>query len=80
LGPDHPQVAYPLNGLANVYYNQEKYAEAESLYKRALHIWEHAFGSGHTLTRTVVRNYAMLLRKTGREVEASELEARFLAS
>ncbi|MGZ6367463.1 MAG: tetratricopeptide repeat protein, partial [Ktedonobacteraceae bacterium] len=77
LGPDHPQVAYPLNNLANLYKDQGKYAEAEPLYQRALHIWEQALGPDHPITRTVVRNYAILLRKTGREAEANELEARF---
>jgi len=70
-------VAYPLNGLANLYQDQGKYTEAEPLYQRALHIREQALGPNHPLTREVVRNYAMLLRKMGRETEASELEARF---
>ncbi len=29
LGPDHPDVAYPLNNLAILYSDQGKYAEAE---------------------------------------------------
>ena len=77
LGPGHPQVAAPLNNLANIYYDQGKYAEAEPLYQRALHIWEQALGPQHPLTRTVVKNYAILLRKMKRETEALSLEARF---
>ena len=80
LGPDHPQVAYPLNGLASLYDAQGKDAEAEPLYQRALRIREKVLGPNHPLTREVVRNYANLLRKMGREAEASELEARFPAS
>ncbi len=80
LGPDHPQVAYPLNGLANLYQEQGKYAEAEPLYQRALHIREQALGPDHPLTQEVVRNYAILLRKMWRNHEAGELEARFPTS
>ena len=80
LGPDHPDVAFPLTNLANLYNEQGKYAEAEPLYERALRIWEQALGPDHPNTRTVVRNYAGLLRKMGREAEASELEARFPSS
>ncbi len=77
LGADHSDVAYPLTGLAALYYMQNKYAEAEPLYQRALHIWEQALGPDHPYTREVVRNYADLLRKMGRETEASELEVHF---
>jgi tetratricopeptide (TPR) repeat protein len=75
--PDHSDMAYPLNELANLYRDQGKYAEAEPLYQRALYIWEQALGPNHPYTQTVVRNYAMLLRKMGREAEASKLESRF---
>jgi tetratricopeptide (TPR) repeat protein len=80
LGPDHPQVAYPLNGLASLYSEQGKYTEAEPLHQRALHIREQALGPDHPHTQGVVRNYATLLRELGREAEASELEARFSSS
>jgi hypothetical protein len=73
-------VAYPLNGLAALYAEQGKDVEAEPLYQRALHIWEQALGPDHHLTRTAVRNYADLLRKMGRESEATQLEARFSSS
>ena len=80
LGPEHSDVASPLNGLANLYSEQGKYDEAEPLYQRALRIMEQALGPDHPHTRTVVRNYAGLLRKMGREAEASELEACFPSS
>ena len=80
LGPDDPEVAYPLIGLGVLYYNQGKDAEAEPLYQRALHIREQVLGSNHPRTREVLRFYANLLRKMGREAEASELEARFPSS
>ena len=47
LGPDHPDVAFPLTSLAILYTEQGKYAEAEPLYQRALRIWEQALGPDH---------------------------------
>lgn len=40
LGREHFSVAYPLTGLANLYYDQYRYVEAIPLYERALRIWE----------------------------------------
>ncbi len=61
LGPDHPDVASPLNNLANLYFEQGKYSEAEPLYQRALAIWEQSLGPDHSLTRQVQENYRNLL-------------------
>jgi tetratricopeptide (TPR) repeat protein len=36
VGPEHPDVAQSLNGLAVLYYQQGRYADAEPLYRRAL--------------------------------------------
>ena len=44
LGPDHPDVAGILNSLGNLYYHQDRYAEAEPFYIRALAIREKALG------------------------------------
>ena len=57
-------------------YTQGKYAEAEPLYQRALGIWETALGPEHPNVASVLENYAVLLRKTGRESQAAEMEAR----
>jgi tetratricopeptide (TPR) repeat protein len=73
-------VASPLNGLAILYKKQGKYTEAEPLYQRALRIREHALGPDHPLTREVVHNYAILLRKMKRKSDATQLEARFSSS
>ena len=45
FGPNHTNVAKSLDTLALLYWNQRKYAEAESLYKRSLAIRENA-GTG----------------------------------
>jgi hypothetical protein len=57
--------------LAILYTEQGKNAEAEPLYQRALHIREQKLGPDHPRTQEVVRNYARLSRKMGREAEAS---------
>src|SRR6476619_3133573 len=42
LGAEHVGVALVLNNLGEVYYDKGDYDRAESLYKRALAIWERA--------------------------------------
>lgn len=56
-GTEHPEVAYPLNGLANLYDEQGKYTEAEPLYQRAIQIRETALGAEHPLTVRVRADY-----------------------
>ena len=75
LGPEHPALAIRYNNLALLYRAQGKYAEAEPLYQRALKILEKALGD-HPDLASGLENYAVLLRKTERESEAAELEAR----
>ena len=67
-------MATSLNNLANLYYSQGKYAEAEPLYQRSLAIVEKALGSDHPNTVKVRENYALLLRNLGRDAEAGKLE------
>lgn len=55
---EYPLMSYPLIGLANLYRQQGRYAEAELRYQRALHIREQQFGSeypglGHPLAGLV---------------------------
>ena len=74
--PDHPSVATSLNNLAGLYYTQGKYAEAKLLYKRSLAIFEKVLGPKHPNTMTVKENYAVVLRKLNRTVEAEKLDAQ----
>ena len=76
MGPQHPAVATSLSGLADLYYAQGKYTEAEPLYQRSLAIREKALGAEHPAVATTLENYAALLRKTNREAEAATIEAR----
>ena len=47
FGSHHPQVAYPLNGLANLSRDQGQYEQAEALYQRALAIRLEHLGPQH---------------------------------
>ena len=76
LGPEHPDVAASLSGLALLYQAQGNYAEAEPLYRRSLTIYEKVLGPEHPDVATSLANYAALLRKTGRADEAAAMDAR----
>jgi tetratricopeptide (TPR) repeat protein len=76
LGPDHPDVAKPLNNLAELNSVQGKYAEAEPLYKRSLAIWEKALGPDHPNVATVCENMAECYKALGKEGQAEMLKTR----
>jgi tetratricopeptide (TPR) repeat protein len=69
-GPGHPEVAFPLNNLAELYREQSKDAEAEPLYLRALHIWEQTLGVDHPFVAHPLNGLANLYRGQGRSMEA----------
>jgi tetratricopeptide (TPR) repeat protein len=69
-------LAQSLNGLAEVYRTLGEYADAEPLYRRGLAVEAKAFGSEHPNAAKILKNYATLLRETGRDAEAAKLEAR----
>jgi tetratricopeptide (TPR) repeat protein/DNA-binding XRE family transcriptional regulator len=77
-GPEHPQVAYPLNNLANLYMQQGKYAEAEPLYQRALHIREQNLGPEHPQVAYPLNGLANLYKDRGKYAEAEPLYQRAL--
>src|ERR1700719_1285427 len=58
VGINHPGYAAVLASLANVYFLQGKYAEAEGLYKRALAIREQALGANHPDVAQTLNNLA----------------------
>ena len=76
--PEDPAVlsALGLNNLAELYSAQGRYAEAEPLFQRSLPTIEKALGLEHPYVAASIRDYAMLLRATGREAEAADLKAR----
>ncbi len=60
MGENHISTAVDYNNLAVLYENQEKYEEAEKLYKRALSIHEKILGENHPDTITIKENLANL--------------------
>jgi tetratricopeptide (TPR) repeat protein/nucleoside phosphorylase len=70
LGPDHPEVAYLLNGLATLYFRQMRLEQAEPLYQRALHIWEQTLGPDHPNVIRPLNNLGNLYTKQGKYTQA----------
>ena len=60
LGPWHPDVAYPLYVLAELYRDQSKYGEAVPLYQRAIRIWKQALGPDYPELAYPLRGLAEL--------------------
>lgn len=79
LGPDHPDVATSLAGLAKLYQEQGKYAEAGLLMQRALAIDEQIFGSEHQRVATDLNNLAELYTNQHEYTKAEPLFQRALA-
>jgi tetratricopeptide (TPR) repeat protein len=70
-GPEHPQVATSLYGLAFLSREQGKYAEAEPLYQRTLSIRTQVLTPEHPDTAQTMHDLALL-----REVQGNSEEAR----
>ncbi len=77
-GPEHPDMADPLNNLAIIYFEQGRYAEAEPLYQRALRIREQRLGPEHPRVAYPLNNLANLYKEQGRYAEAEPLYQRAL--
>jgi tetratricopeptide (TPR) repeat protein len=74
LGPANAEVARTLNNLGVIYFNQYEYKQAEACYKRVLAIDEKDLSATHPERVTSRENYALLLRRTGRDKEAGQFE------
>jgi tetratricopeptide (TPR) repeat protein len=68
-----------MNQLGLLLKSKAAYAEAEPLLRRALAIFEAAFGPDHPIVATVLNNLARLLQATNRLAEAEPLLRRALA-
>ncbi len=61
LGPDHPETLVSLNSLAVLYGDQERYKEAEALYRRILEARERVLGKEHPDTLSLAGNLVSCL-------------------
>ena len=77
-GPNNPQVAHSLNGLAKLYHDQGKYEQAEPLFQRAIHLQEQQLGIDHLLVAHPLNNLAELYREQGKYEQAEPLYQRAL--
>jgi tetratricopeptide (TPR) repeat protein len=78
FGPEHPDVAWSLNNLAELYRSQGQYGKAELLYQRSLAIREKALGLDHPYVATNLNNLALLYEKRGEYMTAEPLYQRAL--
>lgn len=79
LGPEHPQTAGCHHVLANLERDIGNYAGAKDHYETAQAIWDDKFGPGHPHALLNLTEHAELLRLTGRENTAIEMEAQVRA-
>jgi len=79
LGPDHPDTAQSIGGLALAVHDLGRYAEAEVLYRRALAIKEKTEGPDHPDVAVDLSNLGVLLWDEGRVPEVEPLFRRALA-
>jgi tetratricopeptide (TPR) repeat protein len=75
-GSAHPDVAAGLNNLATLFVLQEKYNEAEPLFKRALAMVEETLGPNHPSTAKTLYHLADLYSRQGKYAEAEPLLKR----
>jgi CHAT domain-containing protein len=79
LGPDHPDVAASLNGLAVLYRSQGRYADAEPLFQRALSIREKALGADHPDVSEPLNNLVYLYNLQARYADALPIVRRTIS-
>lgn len=70
LGPEHPDVASVLVGLAQLHRAQGRLSDAEPLYRRAIAIQQKAVGPNHPSVRALVDNLAAVTEQLRRQAEA----------
>ncbi len=80
LGSNHLSVSTDLKNLGRLYYVTGRYALADNAIKRALEMREAQLGPYHPQVADIAEIYAKLMRKTDREQEAQEQEARVAES
>ena len=76
LGPAQLEVLIVRTGLAGLYLQQTRYAEAEAIYREVLTTLLEMPETDQDHLVTVLEEYALVLRRTGRETDALTLEVR----
>jgi tetratricopeptide (TPR) repeat protein len=78
-GPNHPNLAPHLDRLGMLYYLEKRYADAETVYRRSLAIWENLMGADNPELATTLENLAVAYASQDKFSEAAALYRRSLA-
>jgi len=78
-GPEHPDVAQPVQGLADLAYDEGDLEAARALYQRALEIRVNALGPDHLLVAFSLSRLAVVATRQRRLDDALELGRRSVA-
>ena len=76
LGPAHLDVVIIRTALAGLYLQQTRYTEAEAIYRAVLATLLDTPDADQDHLVTVLEEYAIVLRQTGRDADARPLETR----
>lgn len=76
LVPGHASVANTLHALAGLLRDEGRYRDAEPYYRQALEIRDRTAAKNPLPAIETLQDYAELLRRLGRPVEASRLDSR----
>jgi len=74
--PEHPAWIRALTDYSAVRFDQGRYGEAKSYLEQALERAEKMLGTNHPSVASILRDYALVLRKTRHKSEAKKAEAR----
>ena len=72
-GGKSQDIAYLIYQIGMIYHKQKKFPQAEDFYKKALDMKNKVFGPNHVALIPILKNYANLLKKTGRESTANQM-------
>jgi tetratricopeptide (TPR) repeat protein len=78
LGPEHPDVAVAIDGLAFVYTYRGEFVKASALFQSSLDIREKALGKDHSKTADSLNNVAEIYYYQGKHKEAEPFLKRAL--
>jgi tetratricopeptide (TPR) repeat protein len=76
VGPEHPDTLLTRSDLAEVFYHQNKYTEAETEFREVLKLREKVLGPDNPNTLNTCFGLALCLRAEGQIQEASALAQR----
>jgi tetratricopeptide (TPR) repeat protein len=80
MGPEHPDLAIPIDNLARLYAGTGRPAEAEPLFQRTLAIREQALGPEHLAVAESFGCLGLFYRGEGRSAKAQPLFERAIAT